>query len=108
MKEKKARVEDALHATARPSRKASSPARRGYLRARANIKGLKGDNPDQEAASRSCCARSRSRCARSCRTPATSVGRGQQGRRGQGQLRLQRGHRPVGDMVEMGVLDPTK
>src|SRR5712691_5189653 len=50
MKEKKARVEDALHAT-RAAVEEGIVAGGGvaYLRARANIKGLKGDNADQEA-----------------------------------------------------------
>src|SRR5205823_6753947 len=50
MKEKKARVEDALHAT-RAAVEEGSVAGGGvaYLRARANLKNLKGDNPDQEA-----------------------------------------------------------
>jgi chaperonin GroEL len=50
MKEKKARVEDALHAT-RAAVEEGIVAGGGvaYLRARANLKNLKGDNPDQEA-----------------------------------------------------------
>ena len=49
MKEKKARVEDALHAAAPRSKKASSPAAASpsSARARANVKNLKGDNDDQ-------------------------------------------------------------
>ena len=50
MKEKKARVEDALHAT-RAAVEEGIVAGGGvaYLRARANLKDLKGDNPDQDA-----------------------------------------------------------
>src|SRR4030081_2853089 len=50
MKEKKARVEDALHAT-RAAVEEGIVAGGGvaYLRARANLKNLKGDNADQEA-----------------------------------------------------------
>ena len=50
MKEKKARVEDALHAT-RAAVEEGIVAGGGvaYLRARANLKNLKGDNPDQDA-----------------------------------------------------------
>src|SRR5829696_813738 len=50
MKEKKARVEDALHAT-RAAVEEGIVAGGGvaYLRARSNLNGLKGDNPDQEA-----------------------------------------------------------
>ena len=50
MKEKKARVEDALHAT-RAAVEEGIVAGGGvaYLRARANLKNLKGDNHDQDA-----------------------------------------------------------
>ena len=50
MKEKKARVEDALHAT-RAAVEEGIVAGGGvaYLRARANVKNLKGDNHDQDA-----------------------------------------------------------
>jgi chaperonin GroEL len=50
MKEKKARVEDALHAT-RAAVEEGIVAGGGvaYLRARANLKNLKGENSDQEA-----------------------------------------------------------
>src|ERR1700712_1222698 len=50
MKEKKARVEDALHAS-RAAVEEGIVAGGGvaYLRARSNLKGLKGDNSDQEA-----------------------------------------------------------
>src|SRR6184192_3534258 len=50
MKEKKARVEDALHAT-RAAVEEGIVAGGGvaYLRARANLKNLKGDNADQDA-----------------------------------------------------------
>src|SRR6516165_3387996 len=50
MKEKKARVEDALHAT-RAAVEEGIVAGGGvaYLRARANLKNLKGDNSDQDA-----------------------------------------------------------
>ena len=50
MKEKKARVEDALHATRAAVEEGIVPGGGvAYLRARAGIKNLKGDNPDQEA-----------------------------------------------------------
>src|SRR5207244_13109490 len=50
MKEKKARVEDALHAT-RAAVEEGIVAGGGvaFLRARANVKNLKGENPDQDA-----------------------------------------------------------
>ncbi len=73
MKEKKARVEDALHAT-RAAVEEGIVAGGGvaYLRARANLKNLKGDNATRTPASRSCCVRSKSRCAKSSPTPARS------------------------------------
>ena len=50
MKEKKARVEDALHATRAAVEEGVVPGGGvALLRARANVKNLKGDNPDQEA-----------------------------------------------------------
>src|SRR4030095_8887926 len=50
MKEKKARVEDALHATRAAVEEGIVPgAGVAYLRAGANLKGLKGDNHDQDA-----------------------------------------------------------
>jgi len=50
MKEKKARVEDALHATRAAVEEGIVPGGGvAYLRARANVRNLKGDNPDQEA-----------------------------------------------------------
>ena len=92
MKEKKARVEDALHAT-RAAVEEGIVAGGGvaYLRARANLKNLKGDNADQDAGIkivlraleeplRQIVAQRRRRAER----------RRQQGRRRQGQLRLQR------------------
>src|SRR6059036_3459361 len=50
MKEKKARVEDALHATRAAVEEGIVPGGGvAYLRARANLKNLKGENPDQDA-----------------------------------------------------------
>ena len=92
MKEKKARVEDALHAT-RAAVEEGIVAGGGvaYLRARANLKGLKGDNSDQDAGIkivlRALEEPLRQIVANAGDEPAR---RRQQGRRGQGQLRLQR------------------
>ncbi len=97
MKEKKARVEDALHAT-RAAVEEGIVAGGGvaYLRARANLKNLKGDNHDQEAGIKI--------VLRALEEPLRqivaehrrgAVRRPQQGRRGQGQLRLQRADRRV-------------
>src|SRR4030095_12352609 len=50
MKEKKARVEDALHATRAAVEEGIVPGGGvAYIRARGNLKDLKGTNPDQEA-----------------------------------------------------------
>ena len=97
MKEKKARVEDALHAT-RAAVEEGIVAGGGvaYLRARANLKGLKGDNHDQDAGIKI--------VLRALEEPLRQIvanagdepsRRRQQGRRGQGQLRLQRADRRV-------------
>ena len=95
----------------RRSRKASSPAAASrYLRARANLKSLKGDNHDQDAGIkivlraleeplRQIVAQRRRR----------AVGGRQQGRRRQGQLRLQR-RRPASTAIwwRWACVDPTK
>ena len=73
MKEKKARVEDALHAT-RAAVEEGVVAGGGValIRVKQAVAKIKGDNPDQEAGIRSCCARWKSRCAKSSRTRAKS------------------------------------
>ncbi len=95
MKEKKARVEDALHAT-RAAVEEGIVAGGGvaYLRARANLKGLKGDNHDQDAGIKivlRALEEPLRQIVANCRRRAER-GR-EQGRRGQGQLRLQRADR---------------
>ena len=95
MKEKKARVEDALHAT-RAAVEEGIVAGGGvaYLRARANLKNLKGDNarPGRRHQDRAARARRAAAPDRRQRRRRADGGR-QQGRRGQGQLRLQRADR---------------
>ena len=91
MKEKKARVEDALHATRAAVEEGIVPGGGvAYLRARANIK-VKTDNDDQEAGVKI--------VMRALEAPLRWIAqnggvevfrRDQQGDRGQGQLRLQR------------------
>lgn len=69
MKEKKARVEDALHATRAAVEEGIVPGGGvALIRARTAIASVKGENADQRPASRSCCVRWKSRCARSWRT----------------------------------------
>ena len=93
MKEKKARVEDALHAT-RAAVEEGIVAGGGValLRARKALDKLKGDErrPGRRDQDRRA-ARSRSRSARSSQNAGQEPSVvAQQGRRGQGQLRLQR------------------
>jgi chaperonin GroEL len=110
MKEKKARVE--THCT-RPrlrSRKASSRGGGGpYLRARANLKNLKGDNADQDAGHQDRAARTRGTAAsdrQQCgEDPGVVLNKVAEGKANFG-FNAQTGE--YGDLVEMGVVDPTK
>jgi chaperonin GroEL len=110
MKEKKARVEDALHAT-RAAVEEGIVAGGGValLRARTAIAGLKGATPTRTPASRSCCAPWKSRCARSSRTPAKKrASWWRQVAAGKGNYGYNAATGEYGDMVEAGVVDPTK
>ena len=111
MKEKKARVEDALHATRAAVEEGVVPAAAlRYPRARSRLKDLKGANRDQDggiqivlrALEEPLRADRRQQRRRAFRGP-------QQGGRGQGQLRLQRA-RPASSATwsQQGVIDPTK
>jgi chaperonin GroEL len=96
MKEKKARVEDALHATRAAVEEGIVPGGGvALVRALTKIKGLKGDNHDQDVGVAIARARWKSRCARSSPTPVTRprscCTRSPTAR----QLRLQRRHRRV-------------
>ncbi len=97
MKEKKARVEDALHATRAAVEEGIVAGRRRCLPARPRQpQGPEGRQPrsgrrHQDRAARARGADAADRCQRRRR----AVGRRQQGRRGQGQLRLQRPDRRV-------------
>jgi chaperonin GroEL len=110
MKEKKARVEDALHAT-RAAVEEGIVAGGGvaYLRARANIKGLKGDNPDQEAGIkivlRAIEEPLRQIVQNAGDEPSVVVNKVVEGK---GNFGFNAATGQYGDMVEMGVLDPTK
>jgi chaperonin GroEL len=110
MKEKKARVEDALHAT-RAAVEEGIVAGGGvaYLRARANLNGLKGDNSDQEAGIkivlRALEEPTRQIVANSGDEPSVVVNKIVQGKGNFG-FNAQTGE--YGDLVEMGVVDPTK
>ena len=110
MKEKKARVEDALHAT-RAAVEEGIVAGGGvaYLRARANLKNLKGDNPDQEAGIkivlRAVEEPMRQIVANTGDEPSVVVNKVVEGKGNYG-FNAQTGQ--YGDLVEMGVVDPTK
>jgi len=110
MKEKKARVEDALHAT-RAAVEEGIVAGGGvaYLRARANIKGLKGDNADQEAGIkivlRAIEEPLRQIVQNAGDEPSVVVNKVAEGKGNYG-FNAQTG--AYGDLVEMGVVDPTK
>ena len=110
MKEKKARVEDALHAT-RAAVEEGIVAGGGvaYLRARANLKGLKGDNADQEAGIkivlRALEEPLRQIVNNSGDEPSVVVNRIAE-KNGNFGFNAQTGE--YGDLVQMGVVDPTK
>src|SRR5258705_5309041 len=110
MKEKKARVEDALHAT-RAAVEEGIVAGGGvaYLRARANLKGLKGDNADQDAGikivMRALEEPLRWIVANAGDEPSVVVNKVVEGK---GNFGYNAATGDYGDLVEMGVLDPTK
>ncbi len=110
MKEKKARVEDALHAT-RAAVEEGIVAGGGvaYLRARANIKNLKGDNHDQDAGikivMRALEEPLRQIVQNAGDEPSVVVNKVVEGK---GNYGFNAATGVYGDMVDMGVLDPTK
>src|SRR3979490_518565 len=110
MKEKKARVEDALHAT-RAAVEEGIVAGGGvaYLRARANLKNLKGDNPDQEAGIkivlRALEEPLRQIVNNAGEEPPAVVNKVVEGK---GNFGLNAATGEYGDLVAMGVVDPTK
>jgi len=110
MKDKKARVEDALHAT-RAAVEEGIVAGGGvaYLRARANLKGLKGDNHDQDCGVkivlRALEEPLRQIVANAGDEPSVVVNKVVEGKGNHG---FNAATGEYGDLVEMGVLDPTK
>jgi chaperonin GroEL len=110
MKEKKARVEDALHAT-RAAVEEGIVAGGGvaYLRARANLKNLKGENPDQDAGIkivlRALEEPMRQIVANTGDEPSVIVNKVAEG---SGNFGFNAQTSQYGDLVEMGVVDPTK
>src|SRR5215204_756302 len=110
MKEKKARVEDALHATRAAVEEGIVPGGGvAYIRARANLKDLKGSNADQDAGIkivlRAIEEPLRQIVANSGEEPSVVLNKIVEGKGNFG-FNAQTGD--YGDLVEMGVLDPTK
>ena len=110
MKEKKARVEDALHATRAAVEEGIVPGGGvAYLRARADLKNLKGANPDQDAGIkivlRAVEEPLRQIVANAGDEPSVVVNKVAEGK---GNFGYNAATGEYGDMVEMGVLDPTK
>jgi len=110
MKEKKARVEDALHAT-RAAVEEGIVAGGGvaYIRARAGVKDLKGANSDQDAGIKI--------VLRALEEPLRQIvgNAGEEGSvvlnkvaEGKGNFGFNAQTGEYGDLVEMGVVDPTK
>jgi chaperonin GroEL len=110
MKEKKARVEDALHAT-RAAVEEGIVAGGGValIRARQGFKSLKGDNSDQDAGIkivlRALEEPLRQIVANAGDEPSVVVNKVLEGK---GNFGYNAATGQYGDMVEMGVLDPTK
>ncbi len=110
MKEKKARVEDALHATRAAVEEGIVPGGGvALLRARANLGSLKGDNHDQDAGIkivlRAMEQPLREIVANAGDEPSVVVNKVNEG---SGNFGYNAATGEYGDMVEMGVLDPTK
>jgi len=110
MKEKKARVEDALHATRAAVEEGIVPGGGvALLRARARMGELKGDNHDQDAGIkivlRALEQPLREIVANAGDEPSVVVNRVVEG---SGNFGYNAATGEYGDMVEMGVLDPTK
>jgi chaperonin GroEL len=110
MKEKKARVEDALHATRAAVEEGIVPGGGvALLRARAAIAGLKGANEDQnfgiEVALRAMEAPLREIVANAGDEPSVVVNRVKEGT---GNFGYNAANGEFGDMVQFGILDPTK
>jgi len=110
MKEKKARVEDALHAT-RAAVEEGIVAGGGvaYIRARVALDQLKGENPDQDAGirivKRALEEPLRQIVANSGAEPSVVMNKIAEGK---GNFGFNAQTEQFGDLVEMGVLDPTK
>jgi len=110
MKEKKARVEDALHATRAAVEEGIVPGGGvAYLRARLKLKGLEGANHDQDAGirivQRALEEPLRQIVANSGAEPSVVLNKVVEGK---GAFGYNAQSAEFGDLVEMGVIDPTK
>src|SRR6266481_3635965 len=110
MKEKKARVEDALHATRAAVEEGIVPGGGvAYIRARGALDKIKGDNPDQEAGikivRRALEEPLRQIVANAGEEPSVVLNRVAEGK---GNFGFNAQTEAYGDLVEMGVVDPTK
>ncbi|WP_140909262.1 chaperonin GroEL [Cognatiluteimonas lumbrici] len=110
MKEKKARVEDALHATRAAVEEGVVPGGGvALLRAKAAIESLKGDNEDQThgiaIALRAMEAPLREIVTNAGEEPSVIVNKVKEGK---GNFGYNAANGQFGDMVEFGILDPTK
>jgi chaperonin GroEL len=110
MKEKKARVEDALHATRAAVEEGIVPGGGvALLRAKAAIAGLKGINEDQNhgiaIALRAMEAPLREIVANAGEEPSVILNKVQDGK---GSFGYNAANGEFGDMIEFGILDPTK
>jgi len=110
MKEKKARVEDALHATRAAVEEGIVPGGGvALIRALMGIKGLKGDNHDQDVginiARRAMEEPLRQIVSNAGEEPSVVLNKVQDGK---GNYGYNAASGEYGDMVQMGILDPTK
>ncbi len=110
MKEKKARVEDALHATRAAVEEGIVPGGGvALVRAQKVLEGVKGDNPDQDTGvdilRRAIEAPLRQIVANAGGEPSVVLAKVKEG---SGNFGFNAANEEYGDMVEMGILDPTK
>src|SRR5687768_4108319 len=110
MKEKKARVEDALHATRAAVEEGIVPGGGvAFIRAKQGLKSLKGDNHDQDAGIkivlRALEEPARQIAANAGDEPSVVLNKIAEGK---GNYGYNAASGEYGDLVEMGVLDPTK
>ena len=110
MKEKKARVEDAMHATARLSKKASWPAAASrLLRARKVLDKLQADERRRTVGVKIVRVLSKSRFARSRRTPGEKArSSSQRSSEGNDNFGFNAATEKYEDLVAAGVIDPAK